>query len=58
MFLMQWDGAKALREKLKLNESSDILLINSEGNTDPEHFRNVVWEGGEAVPTLYKNYFP
>lgn len=58
MFLMQWDGAKALREKLNLNESSDILLINSEGNTDPEHFRNVVWEGGEAVPTLYKNYFP
>jgi diaminopropionate ammonia-lyase len=41
---------KDLKEKLKLNEKSKILLINSEGNTDPLNFRRVVWEGAKPVP--------
>ena len=56
MFVMQWPGAAELREKLQLGPSSQILLINSEGNTDPDHFRNVVWEGGEPVPREYRAY--
>lgn len=57
MFLMQWDDAESCRNMLGLNDRSDVLLINSEGNTDPDHFRNVVWDGGESVPTIYKNYW-
>jgi len=58
MFLMQWDSSEPLRQELNLRDQSDVLLINSEGNTDPVHFRNVVWDGGESVPTIYKNYWP
>lgn len=34
-----------LKEKLKLNGKSRILLINSEGDTDPENYRHIIWEG-------------
>ena len=33
-----------------------MLLINSEGNTDPDEFRRVVWEGGNPVPDRYKQF--
>lgn len=39
-----------LRRKLKLDANSKILLINSEGNTDPLNFRRVVWEGSKPLP--------
>lgn len=32
-------------EKLKLTPDSRVLLLSSEGDTDPEHYREVVWEG-------------
>ena len=31
--------------KLNLNEDSRILVISTEGDTDPDHYRNVVWDG-------------
>lgn len=34
-----------IREKLGLTVDSKILLINTEGDTDPEHYRSIVWEG-------------
>ncbi|MFC0187255.1 diaminopropionate ammonia-lyase [Fictibacillus aquaticus] len=34
-----------IKTELELNENSRILVINTEGDTDPEHYRNVVWEG-------------
>lgn len=39
-----------LMEKLGLNEDSVVLLINTEGDTDPVHYREVVWQGKH--PTL------
>ncbi len=39
-----------LKNKLKLDANSRVLLINSEGNTDPINFRRVVWEGSKPVP--------
>ncbi len=39
-----------LRKKLKLDINSKVLLINSEGNTDPINFRRVVWEGSKPLP--------
>lgn len=34
-----------LKETLKLNQDSKILIISTEGDTDPEHYRKVVWDG-------------
>lgn len=53
-FIMGYEGAAELREQLQLNESSRVLLINTEGNTDPDYFRNVVWEGVFPVPEAYR----
>ena len=32
-----------LKEKLKLNKESKILLFSTEGDTDPEKYRKIVW---------------
>ncbi len=53
-FIMQYEGAAALREQLQLDENSRVLLINTEGNTDPDYFRNVVWDGVLPVPEEYR----
>ncbi|MEM7871706.1 diaminopropionate ammonia-lyase [Morganella morganii] len=34
-----------LMERLGLNSDSVILVINTEGDTDTKHYREVVWEG-------------
>ncbi|MEY2195344.1 diaminopropionate ammonia-lyase [Neobacillus sp. BF23-41] len=39
-----------LKETLKLNQDSKILIISTEGDTDPDHYRKVVWEG--AYPSV------
>lgn len=56
MFIMEQSDCADLREKLGLGPDSQILLVNSERNTDPDHFRRVVWEGGVAVPHEYRRY--
>ena len=54
MYLMQHPGSSELRQRLGLGSDSQVLLINSEGNTSPDDFRYVVWEGGIPVPDEYK----
>lgn len=49
-FLMQRPELAPLRELLGMGEDSQVLVVNSEGNTDPDHFRQVVWEGAHPVP--------
>ena len=34
-----------IKEALKLDENSEVLLISTEGNTDPVRFREIVWDG-------------
>jgi diaminopropionate ammonia-lyase len=34
-----------LKDALKLDESSKVLLFSTEGNTDPDFFRKIVWNG-------------
>jgi diaminopropionate ammonia-lyase len=47
---------KDLRDALKLNEHSQVLLFSTEGNTDPSWFRRVVWDGEFPAPhTSYRN---
>jgi len=34
-----------LKSKMNLSSESRILLISTEGDTDPDHYRKVVWDG-------------
>lgn len=54
MYVMEYGDARELRSRLNLGLESQVLLINSEGNTSPDDFRNVMWEGGIPVPEKYK----
>ena len=48
--IMEMDAYADLREHLGLGRSSQVLLFSTEGDTDPEKFRKVLW-GGE-YPTV------
>ena len=48
--LMEDDAYRALREALELDGSSRVLLFSTEGDTDPENYRKIVWDG--AYPAV------
>ncbi|HZJ48266.1 MAG TPA: diaminopropionate ammonia-lyase [Acidimicrobiia bacterium] len=54
MFLAEFPEFSDLKELISLRPDSQVLLINSEGNTDPDDFRHVVWEGANPVPAEYR----
>ena len=54
MFIADYAEFHELKEYIGLGPDSQILLLNSEGNTDPEYFRRVVWEGANEVPEDYR----
>lgn len=37
--------ASDLKEALKLDENSSVLVISTEGDTDPVRYREIVWDG-------------
>lgn len=39
-----------LRKKLELNENSQVLIFSTEGDTDPEMYRKIVWDGIFSKP--------
>jgi len=43
--LLENDDHRELVRKLKLDENSRILLISTEGDTDPQSYRSIVWNG-------------
>lgn len=43
--IMKNDEYKELREKLNLNKDSKVLLFSTEGDTDPDKYRSIVWDG-------------
>jgi diaminopropionate ammonia-lyase len=43
--LLRDNEYKDFREALGINAESVVLLFSTEGNTDPEKFRDVVWDG-------------
>jgi len=49
--IMQMDELKDLREALKLDKNSKILMFSTEGDTDPESYRNIVWNGAYSNST-------
>ena len=54
MFMLERPEGAPLREALELGPDSQVLLVNSEINTDPEYFRRVAWEGANPVPEEYR----
>lgn len=42
------DDRQALMDKLELDCDSVVLVISTEGDTDPMHYRDVVWQGKYA----------
>lgn len=43
--IMTNDEYKELRENLKLDSNSKVLLFSTEGDTDPKKYRDIVWFG-------------
>lgn len=43
--LMTKPEYKELKDALKLDENSEVLLVSSEGDTDPDRYREITWEG-------------
>lgn len=43
--IMTNDEYRDLREVLELNENSRVLLFSTEGDTDPDKYRKIVWNG-------------
>lgn len=43
--LMERKEYKGLRQRLGLDEKSVVLIINTEGDTDPKKYRDIVWDG-------------
>ena len=52
--LMTEDKAHGLVEELGLDGQSQVLLVNSEGNTDPINFRQILWDGAKRVPKEFR----
>ena len=46
--MMTEEYLEPLRKALDINNDSRILLFSTEGATDPENYRRVVWEGADG----------
>ena len=51
--IMTEKASEGLKKTLGLGPDSNVLLINTEGNTDPIHFRQIIWDGVDSVPDAY-----
>lgn len=45
--IMTLDEYKELREAIGLGSDSKVLLFSTEGDTDPDRYKNIVWKGLE-----------
>lgn len=43
--ILERDEFREIADALKLDRNSRVLVISTEGDTDPENFRHVVWDG-------------
>lgn len=48
--ILQNKKMKALREYLRIDQNSKILCISSEGATDAENYKHIVWDGIYNTP--------
>lgn len=47
--IMTNDNYKELRNQLKLDENSEVLLFSTEGDTDVDRYRQIVWDGLNSI---------
>ncbi|WP_422484676.1 diaminopropionate ammonia-lyase [Gudongella sp. DL1XJH-153] len=47
-YFMERNEYKEIRDKMNLDKDSKILIISTEGDTDPEKYREIVWDGTES----------
>lgn len=43
--VLQEESLKGIASKLQLGKESRVLIISTEGDTDPENYRKIVWDG-------------
>ena len=43
--IMEDDTYKELREALALDKNANVLMFSTEGDTDPDRYREIVWGG-------------
>ena len=46
--ILQDNNLKEISQKLNINKNSKILIISTEGDTDPVSYRKIVWDGEYA----------
>lgn len=46
---LRYNELAALKEKLQLDNNSAVLCISTEGDTDKENYRRIVWDGTYGV---------
>lgn len=57
--LLTMPSLKKAKAAFNLNHQSNILLFSTEGDTDPDKYRNIVWNGecaASCAEHLYANY--
>jgi diaminopropionate ammonia-lyase len=47
--IMEREDLKEMKDLLKLAESSTVLFISTEGDTDPMDYRRIVWDGAYSL---------
>lgn len=47
--IMEGNTYKELRDELGLNRDSIVLMFSTEGDTDPQVYRKIVWECGDST---------
>ena len=45
--IMTMEEYRPLREHLGLDETSKVLLFSTEGDTDPDRYKSIVWDGND-----------
>ena len=45
--IMTKEEYRPLKEHLGLDETSRVLLFSTEGDTDPDRYRSIVWDGND-----------
>lgn len=43
-----------LKTALKLDQDSQVFMVNTEGNTDPIEFRRILWDGKNPTPARFR----
>ena len=42
---MTSDDCADVRKELGLDETANVLVFSTEGDTDPQRYKNIVWKG-------------